>query len=51
MKKIKSRTIFFVVAVIAVGIIIFSQSDFIGISASHVEEDARKSQRIIKNFR
>ncbi|MBS4933630.1 MAG: hypothetical protein KH020_20490 [Clostridiales bacterium] len=46
MKKIKSRTIFFVVAVIAVGIIVFSQSDFIGISASHVEEDARKSQRI-----
>ena len=31
---------------IAVGIIVFSQSDFIGISASHVEEDARKSQRI-----
>lgn len=46
MKKIKRETIFFVMVVIVASFIIVSQSDFIGISASHVEEDARKSQRI-----
>lgn len=46
MKKIKAETIFLVMVCIIASFIIVSQSDFIGISASHVEEDARKSQRI-----
>ena len=46
MKKIKGETIFLVIVIIVAGFIIVSQFDFIGISASHVEEDARKSQRI-----
>lgn len=46
MKKIKGETIFLVIVIIVACFIIVSQFDFIGISASHVEKDARKSQRI-----
>ena len=46
LKKIKGETIFLVIVIIVAGFLIVSQFDFIGISASYVEEDARKSQRI-----
>ena len=46
LKKIKREIIFFVMIVIVASFIMVSQSDFIGISTSHVEEEARKNQRI-----
>lgn len=46
LKKIKGETIFLVIVISVAGFIVFSQFHFIGIWASHVEEDARKSQRI-----
>lgn len=46
LKKIKREIIFFVMIVIVASFIMVSQSDFIGISSSYVEEDARKNQRI-----